>query len=273
LGVLLLDLKLCASRFSVRESVDNLALSAGELGGALEVLEGVGDLALLEKELGHGGNGDVAFGVDCGILLVKNILEISMVRALTDKSLLAQILSGGEVLLPLEESKSLVDERQNVHSSALLADDLLLHLNGSLELLDGLLVLLLVEQKLTVVVVNIALVAEVLDAAAEGGHGRGDRAHLVLCDTELDVREDELRVEVDGLLVVGGSHGELGEDEVELGAVVEDIGVLRVVLNGKLKVTSSLIAFSCGIIVSTEIEVGIQAPNILCSRCMLARLT
>jgi hypothetical protein len=198
-------------------------------------------------------------------LLVKNILEISMVRALTDKSLLAQILSGGEVLLPLEESKSLVDERQNVHSSALLADDLLLHLNGSLELLDGLLVLLLV--------VNIALIAEVLDAAAEGGHGRGDRAHLVLCDTELDVREDELRVEVDGLLVVGGSHGELGEDEVELGAVVEDIGVLRVVLNGKLKVTSSLIAFSCGIIVSTEIEVGIQAPNILCSRCMLARLT
>jgi hypothetical protein len=120
-----------------------------------------------------------------------------LVIELTNKSLLAQILGGGEVLLPLEESKGLVDERQNVHSSALLANDLLLHLNGGLELLDGLLVLLLVEQELTVVVVNIALVAEVLDATAEGSHGRGDRSHLVLCDTELNVREDELRVEVD----------------------------------------------------------------------------
>jgi hypothetical protein len=64
LGVLLLYLKLCASRLSVRKSVDDLALSAGELGGALEVLEGVRDLALLQEELGHGGDGDVAFGVD-----------------------------------------------------------------------------------------------------------------------------------------------------------------------------------------------------------------
>jgi hypothetical protein len=197
LGVLLLDLELCASCLGVRKSVDDLALGAGELGGALEVLESVGDLALLEKELSHGGDRDVAFGVDCGVLLVWNTLKMSMVRELTNESLLAKVLGGGEVLLPLEEGKSLVDERQNVHSSALLTDDLLLHLNGSLELLDGLLVLLLVEQKLTVVVVDVALVAEVLDAAAEGGHGRGDRAHLVLCDTELDVREDELRVEVD----------------------------------------------------------------------------
>jgi len=129
---------------------------------------------------------------------------------LTNKSLLAQVLSGREVLLPLEEGKGLVDEGQDVHSAALLANDLLLHLNGSLELLDSLLVLLLVKQKLTVVVVDITLVAEVLDAAAESSHGRGNRAHLVLCDTKLDVRENELRVEVDRLLVVGGSHGEFG---------------------------------------------------------------
>jgi hypothetical protein len=75
LGVLLLDLKLCASRLGVREGVDDLALGAGELGGTLEVLEGVGDLALLQEELGHRGDGDVAFGVDCGTWLVQNTFE------------------------------------------------------------------------------------------------------------------------------------------------------------------------------------------------------
>ena len=164
---------------------------------------------------------------------------------LTDESLLAQVFGSREVLLPLEEGKGLVDERQDVHSAALLADNLLLHLNGSLELLDSLLVLLLVKQKLTVVVVDVALVTEVLDAAAEGGHGGGNRAHLVLCNTKLNVREDELRVEVDRLLVVGGGHGEFREDEVELGAVVEDVGVVGVVLNSKLEVTSGLVTLGC----------------------------
>jgi hypothetical protein len=93
---------------------------------------------------------------------------------LTNESLLAQVFSGREVLLPLEERKCLVDEREDVHSAALLANNLLLHLDGSLELLDRLLVLLLVEQQLTVVVVDIALVAKVLDATAEGSHGRRD---------------------------------------------------------------------------------------------------
>ncbi len=64
LGVLLLDLDLGAGGLGVREGVDQLALGAGQLGGALKVLEGLGHLALLEEELGHGGDGDVAFGVD-----------------------------------------------------------------------------------------------------------------------------------------------------------------------------------------------------------------
>jgi hypothetical protein len=143
---------------------------------------------------------------------------------LTNESLLAQVLSGREVLLPLEERERLVDEREDVHSAALLADNLLLHLNGSLELLNRLLVLLLVEQQFTVVVVDIALVAKVLDATAEGGHGR---------------------VEVDGLLVVGSGHGELGKDEVELGAVVEDVRVVGVVLDGKLEVMGGLVTLGC----------------------------
>lgn len=165
----------------------------------------------------------------------------------TDEGLLAQILGGGEVLLPLEEGKGLVDKRKDVHSAALLANNLLFHLNSGLELLDSLLVLLLVEQQLTVVVVDITLVAEVLDATAEGCHRRGDGAHLVLGDTKLNVREDEIVVKVDGLLVVGGGHGELGENEVELGAVVEDVRVIGVVLDRKLEVTSGLIALGCGV--------------------------
>ena len=102
-------------------------------------------------------------------------------------------------------------------------------------------VLLLVEEQLAVVVVDIALVTEVLDATAEGGHGRGDGTHLVLSNTELNVREDELGVEVDGLLVVGSGQGELGKDEVELSAVVEDVRVVGVVLDGKLEVMGGLV--------------------------------
>lgn len=162
---------------------------------------------------------------------------------LTDEGLLAQVLGGREVLLPLEEGKRLVDERKNVHSTALLANNLLLHLDSSLELLDGFLVLLLVEQQLTVVVVDVALVTEVLNAPAEGGHGRGDGAHLVLRNTELNVREDELGVEVDGLLVVVCSVRELGKDEVKLGTVVVDVGVGGVVLDCELEVTGGLVLF------------------------------
>lgn len=65
LRVLLLDLELCARRLGVRKSVDDLSFGAGKLSGALKVLEGVSDLALLQEELSHGGDGDVALGVDC----------------------------------------------------------------------------------------------------------------------------------------------------------------------------------------------------------------
>jgi hypothetical protein len=42
------------------------------------------------------------------------------------------------------------------------------------------------------------------------------------------VREDEVLVEVDGLLVVFGGFTEFGLDEVQLCAVVVDVGVLLV---------------------------------------------
>lgn len=61
------------------------------------------------------------------------------------------------------------------------------------------------------------------------------------------MREDEVVVKVDGLLVVGGGHGEFGENEVELCAVVEDVRVVGVVLDRELEVTSGLIALGCGV--------------------------
>lgn len=64
LGVLLLDLQLGAGGLGIRNGVYDLGLGASELGGPLEVLEGLGDLALLQEQLGHGANGNIALGVD-----------------------------------------------------------------------------------------------------------------------------------------------------------------------------------------------------------------
>lgn len=151
----------------------------------------------------------------------------------TNEGLLAEVLGLLEVVLPLEQSKSLVDQGQHVDAHGLAS---LLHLNSLVELLDGLGVVLLVEQQLTVVVVHIRHLLKVLHGATESSHGGGNGAHLVLCDTELDVGEDERAVEVNGLLVVLGGFGELAEDEVKLGTVVVDIGVVLVVVDGELEV-------------------------------------
>lgn len=64
LGVLLGDLHLCSCRLGIGEGVDDLTLGSGELGRTLEVLEGSGHVVLLEKKLGHGGNGNIALGIN-----------------------------------------------------------------------------------------------------------------------------------------------------------------------------------------------------------------
>jgi len=46
------------------------------------------------------------------------------------------------------------------------------------------------------------------------------------------MREDKAAVEVDRLLIVLGGFGEFSKNEVELGAVVVDIGVVLVVGDG-----------------------------------------
>jgi hypothetical protein len=163
--------------------------------------------------------------------------------SLTDKGLLAKALSLLEIMLPLEQGQGLVDQRQNVDTHGLA---LLLHLDSLVKLLDGLREVLLVQEKLAVVVVDVRDLLEVLHRSAESGHGGGNRAHLVLCDTELDVGEDERSVQVDRLLVVLRSLGKLAQDEVELGAVVVNIGVILVVVDGDLEVISGGILVTYG---------------------------
>jgi hypothetical protein len=53
------------------------------------------------------------------------------------------------------------------------------------------------------------------------------------------VREDEVFVEVDGLLVVLCGFAEFGLDEVELGAVVVDVGVVLVLGEGRFEICLS----------------------------------
>lgn len=56
--------------------------------------------------------------------------------------------------------------------------------------------------------------------------------------------EDERAVEVNRLLVVLCGLGEFAQDEVQLGAVVVNIGVVLVAVNGELEVVSSGILVS-----------------------------
>ena len=64
LWVLLLDFQLGARSFGVGQSVDDFALGTRELGGAFEVFERFCYFALLQEQLSHGGDGNVAFRVD-----------------------------------------------------------------------------------------------------------------------------------------------------------------------------------------------------------------
>lgn len=146
-------------------------------------------------------------------------------------------------MLPLEQGKSLVDQGQNVDTHRLA---LFLHLHGLVELLNRLREVLLVEKKFTVVVVDIGHFFKVLHGSSESSHSGRNGAHLILRNTKLDVGVDESTVEIDGFLVILSSLGELSENEVKLGAVVVDVGVILVVGDGELEVVGSgvLVSFS-----------------------------
>lgn len=154
-------------------------------------------------------------------------------RALTDEGLLAKSFGLLEVMLPLEEGKGLVNEREHVDTPGFAAA---LQLNRLVKVIDRLLELLLVKQKLSIVVVHVRGVFEVLESAAERGHGRRNGAHLVLRHTELNVGVDEVAINIDGFLVVLGRFGEFSEDEVQLSAVVVDVWVVLVLTDGGFEI-------------------------------------
>lgn len=163
-------------------------------------------------------------------------------KSLTDQSLLAEAFSFLGILLPLEDTKGLVDQRQHIDGRRL---GLAFHLNSLVELVDGSLEILLVKEQLAIVVVHIRNVLKLLDRSLKRSHGRSDRAKLVLGHTKLDVRVNKGRVEVNRLLVVLGSFGKFAKNEVELCTVIVNVGIIFVVRDGKLKVVDRSVLVSC----------------------------
>lgn len=64
LGVLLLNLELGTCSLGIGQGIDNLSWCSSELSSTLKVLQGVNDLSLLQKELSHGGNSNIALGIN-----------------------------------------------------------------------------------------------------------------------------------------------------------------------------------------------------------------
>jgi hypothetical protein len=129
----------------------------------------------------------------------------------------------------LKHCKCFVDQGEHIHVHRF---RFLLQRNGSVEILDAIVVLALVKQELTVVVVHIGGLFEVLHTPSESCHGRCDRTHLVLGHAKLDMGEDEVAIQVNRFLIVGGSLRELSFDEMELSSVIIDIGILGVLRQG-----------------------------------------
>lgn len=143
-------------------------------------------------------------------------------------------------MLPLEDSESLVDEREDVNAHGLA---LLFHFHSLVELFDRLREVLLVKEELAVVIVDIGHVLKVFHGSLESGHRRCHRAHLILGHTKLDVGENEAAVKFDRLLVVLGRVRKLTKNEVKLGAMIVDVGVILIVSNREVKVVG------CGFLV------------------------
>jgi hypothetical protein len=144
---------------------------------------------------------------------------------LTNERPLAQVLGFVVVMLPLEQSKRLVDQWQDIDAPRLVA---LLQLHSPVELLDGLLVFLLVQEELAIVVVDIGHIFKVFQRSPEGRHGGGNRSHLILSHTELNIRIDEVAIHVNGFLIIFRCFRELAQNEMKLRTVIIDIWIVFV---------------------------------------------
>ena len=193
----------------------------------------------MQEELRNSPNGNVAFGVNC--IQLGTCLRLHIESRLTDEGLLAEILGFLVVMLPLEDSKSLVDQREDIDTHGLVP---LLHFHSLVEFLDCLREVLLVKEELAVVVIDIRNVLKVLHGPLKGGHRGRHGTHLVLRHTKLDVGENEAAVKFDRLLVVLGSIRKLPKNEVKLRAMIVNIGIILVVRNREIKIVRRRILVS-----------------------------
>lgn len=78
-------LQLRSRRLGVRQGVDDLALGSRQLRCALKVLERLGDLALLQEQLRHRGDGNIALGID----LIQTLTDMNKRQRLSPNSLIS----------------------------------------------------------------------------------------------------------------------------------------------------------------------------------------
>jgi hypothetical protein len=64
LGILFLNRDLSPRGFGIRQRIDEFSLGTRKLGSTLKILQGVGDLALLQQQLGHRRNSDITLCVN-----------------------------------------------------------------------------------------------------------------------------------------------------------------------------------------------------------------
>jgi hypothetical protein len=84
------------------------------------------------------------------------------------------------------------------------------------------------------------------------------------------VREDKILVQIDGFLVVSCGFLELALDEVKLRAVIVNVWVFSIPLDGFVEVAVSLFLFAYIVLDSSVANTPQRSLPI--SRCMLARL-
>ena len=100
------------------------------------------------------------------------------VKTHTIQRLQAESLSTSWILLPLEDQEGLVDVWKGVRG---------LQLDGLIKALICLIIVLLIQQQLSVVVVDVAGIGEILQCLLEDGHSICNVSELVLSHSILDV--------------------------------------------------------------------------------------
>lgn len=73
-----------------------------------------------------------------------------------------------------------------------------------------------------------------------------------MCNTKLNVAEDEIGVKINGVLVVFGGFTELSTNEVKLRTMVVDVRVVRILNDSFRKVFGSGVSVTCDSVSSVQ---------------------